>query len=74
MIKGINKQSIIVQGDGEVFEQAIFIINPKCTKSHAEILREAEKLINQKTSPFRARNGKVAGKRFGPLSRLFGKA
>lgn len=73
MIKGVNKTSIIVRGDGEVFEQAIFIISPKCKKSRWEVLQLAEKLINQKTSPFRAVNGKVPGNKNKGISDFFGK-
>ncbi|MBQ2946127.1 MAG: hypothetical protein IJD95_06160 [Clostridia bacterium] len=52
MIKGTNKNAVIVKGRSELFEQAIFIVRPEASKreiSGAEIRREIEIFIRENT-------------------------
>ena len=52
MIKGINKQIVIVKCGGEVFEQAIFILKPQKYSDGKTITEEAKKIIKENTSYF----------------------
>lgn len=52
MIKGVNKQVIIVNCGGDVFEQAIFILKPQKYSDGKTITDEAQKIIKEKTSYF----------------------
>lgn len=52
MIKGINKQVVIVKCGGEVFEQAIFILKPQKYSDGKTITEEAKKIIKENTSYF----------------------
>ena len=52
MIKGINKQIVIVKCGGDIFEQAIFILKPQKYSNGKTISDEAERIIKEKTSYF----------------------
>lgn len=52
MIKGINKQIVIVKCGGDVFEQAIFILKPQKYSDGKTITEEAKKIIKENTSYF----------------------
>ena len=45
MIKGINKQIVIVKCGGDIFEQAIFILKPQKYSNGKTISDEAERII-----------------------------
>ena len=53
MIKGVNKNAVIVKGKRGLFEQAIFILKPDMADknlSRSEIERQIETFIKENTS------------------------
>ena len=52
MIRGLNKQVIIVRDTGsDYFEEAIFIVNPSVQAADADLAAEAHRLIAASSSP-----------------------
>lgn len=71
MIKGINKQVVIVNCGGDVFEQAIFILKPQKYSDGKTITDEAQRIIKKNTSFFsKKRFGKNSDSR-NIINRLF---
>ena len=58
MIKGINKQVVIVKCGGDIFEQAIFILKPQKYADGKAITDEAERIIKEKTSYMKEKKSK----------------
>ena len=53
MIRGTNQQAVIIDTPkGKVFQQAIFIVNPKAGKLPEKTLwEEAQRMIEENTNP-----------------------
>lgn len=65
MIKGCSKRAVVVSGGAEsIFETAYFILKPVAEGAEeSDILREANRLIEDKTLPAKGRKFRKEGKK-----------